>query len=539
MTSPFGASMKQLVEWSRQAWTERSPWTALYEEAYRYVTPMRRPSGYTSVAIELDHLFDMTAPTSAMHFAGNLQRDLFPSGQQKFTVEAGPIMAARLKKAELKSYNRMLARKSELMHPFFLAGDFDTAMHETCIDLSVGTGALLPLRGTPDRPLEFAAIPFDQLALLADHAGRPFFISWKQVMSYDQLRMQFPRGNFDKKFTGKYTSKGSEKLTILQEFFKDPRGPQYGWHFVARADDEETHFSHEAYKTQPIAVPRYYRVPGEAYGRGVVLTALPSIRTVNKAQEIALKAAAIQMLGIWGYRAGGTFNPDTVRLGPGEFWSMQSTGGMLGPDITRLDAAGGRMDVADMLIGNLQENIRDTMLDTRLPDKQGTPRSASEVTAHLRQRADVHIGAFGRLVREIMPVVVPRSTEILHSFGIFSQVPMQLDQLLYSIAVQSPMAAALNADRLASIANYLEFVGAIAGPDKVELYANLDEIMEKVANGLQIDKSLIPDEKQKKVKMAEIQERKNAQILELFAAEAAKQAPGMIAQGAQQQAQAA
>ncbi|WP_281932187.1 portal protein [Roseibium album] len=539
MSSPFGTSMTKLRERSQQAWNDRSPWSALYDEAYRWVVPMRRPGGHGAAGLDLDHLFDMTAPTSAMHFAGNLQRDLFPSGQQKFNLIAGPVTAAALSRDEKKSYNRILGRQSELLHPFFLAGDFDTAIHECCVDLSVGTGGLLPLRGTPDRPLKFAAIPFDQLAILVDHCGQPFLVSWKQVMTYDQLREQFKTGKFGRKFEQKYTNKGSQKLTVIQDFFKDPRGYQYGWHFVARVDNEDEHFDHERYATQPIAVPRYYRIPGEAYGRGVVLTALPSIRTVNKAQEIALKSAAIQMLGIWGYRAGGTFNPDTVRIGAGEFWSMQSTGGMLGPDIQRLDPASGRQDVANMLIGNLQEQIREAMLDTRLPEHAGTPRSASEITAHLRQRADVHIGAFGRLVREIMPVVVPRSIEILHGFGIMSQVPMQLDQLLYSIDVQSPMAAALNADRLASIANYLEFVGAVAGPEKVELYANLDEIMDKVADGLQIDKSLIPDEDQKKAMEQKIQDRQEAQLLQLFGQEMAKQAPSMLANASQPQAQAA
>jgi hypothetical protein len=68
---------------------------------------------------------------------------------------------------------------------------------------------------------------------------------------------------------------------------------------------------------------RYHRVPGEPYGRGPILLALPTIKTLNKAVELTLKAAAIQMLGIWGYRPGGSFNPDTVRLGPGEIWPMQ------------------------------------------------------------------------------------------------------------------------------------------------------------------------------------------------------------------------
>lgn len=539
MSAPFGQSMKRVQERSQQAWNDRSSWTALYDEAYRWVVPMRRPGGNGLGGLELDHLFDMTGPTSAMHFAGNLQRDLFPSGQPTFKVQAGPVVKARLRKEQARSYNRVLERQTELLHPFFLAGDFDTAIHEMCIDLSVGTGAILPMKGTPDRPLVFAAIPFDQLAITVDHIGQPVYISWKQQMTYDQLMEQFRGRKFSKEFRDKHKNKGSTRLTVMQDFFRDPRGWQFGWHFVGYIQGESEHFDHEQYGSQPIAIPRYYRVPGEAYGRGVVLSALPSIRTVNKAQEIALKSAAIQMLGIWGYRAGGTFNPDTVWIAPGEMWSMQSTGGMLGADVQRLDPASGRQDVARMLIGNLQEQIKEAMLDTRLPDYEGTPRSAGEMSARLRQRADVHIGAFGRLVREIMPVIVPRSIEILHGFKIMSQVNMPIDHLLHTIEVQSPMAAALNADRLASIANYLDFVGAVAGPEQMKLYANLDEIMHKVGEGLQIDQSLIPNEEQKKAIEEKIQRRKTAQILELFGQEAAKQAPGLIAQGAQQQAAAA
>lgn len=520
--------MKWVCSKADQAWGGRGGWSALYEEAYRYAVPMRRPGGNGFGGLELDHLFDMTAPTSAMHFAGNLQRDLFPSGQPTFEIRTGPVAAMALKKQEVESYNRVLAKQTSLLHPFFLAGDFDTAIHETCIDLAVGTGALLPLKGTSDNPLVFAAIPFDQIALLVDRIGQPMFVSWKQPMTYDQLLEAFPKGHFPKDFRDRHKNKGNTNLTVFQDFYLDPKGRQHGWHFVAYVQGENEFIDHEQYRSQPIAIPRYYRVPGEAYGRGVVLSALPSIRTVNKAQEIALKSAAIQMLGIWGYRSGGTFNPDTVRIGAGEMWAMQSTGGVLGPDVQRLDA-GGRQDVASMLIGNYQDQIREAMLDTRLPDYQGTPRSAGEMAARLRQRADVHIGAFGRLVREIMPVIVPRSVEILHGFKLLSQVPMQLDQLLYSISVQSPMAAALNADRLASIANYLEFVGAIAGPEQVELYANLDAVMAKVADGLQVEKDLIPDEQQKAAKLKEIQERKTAQMLELLGQEAAKQAPGLIA----------
>lgn len=512
---------------AQAAWDGRSNWDGLIGDAYDYAIPHRRPGGKGSINQNADRLFDMTAPSGTMHFAGNLQRDLFPSGQPPFTLKTGPVASMALGAKEISAFDRVLENQAKRVHPFFLAGDWDTAIHECCIDLSVGTGAILPVKGTRDDPLHFAALPIDQIAIITDAYGRVILVSWKQVIKWEQLIDAFPNGNFTDEQRKLAITHPSSDVTLYQDFYQLPGGRRKGWVFVAYVDNSTAPIEFERYRTQPIAVPRYYRVAGESYGRGVVLTALPSIKTVNKAQEIALKAAAIQMLGIWGYRAGGTFNPDTVRVGAGEFWAMQSTGGVLGPDVQRIDSGGARMDVARMVIGGLQDQIREALLDTRLPDYQGTPRAASEIAARLRQRSEVHIGAYGRLVREIMPVVVPRAIEILSDFG-YMTMPMTVDELLVSLEVQSPMAAALNADRLASIANYLEFVGAIAGPERVELYANIDKIVEQVGTGLQIDKSLIPDDDQKKNIMDEIERRKSAQLLEIFAQKTAETAPAMI-----------
>ncbi|MAU21088.1 MAG: hypothetical protein CMH13_11210 [Martelella sp.] len=517
-----------------KAFSLRSHWNPLYQDAYDYVMPMRRPTGKGRKANQPDRLFDMTAPMSAMYFAGALQRDLFPAGQPTFSLEAGPLARLAVIEKDLATLNRRLEEMAKQIHPFFLAGDWDTAVHEMCIDLSMGTGAILPVKGTRDQPLMFACIPFDQLYILCDAFGRVRYVCWDQELSADQIVAAFPDGHFSDEFRKKANRNPSDNIVLHQEWWADadPRG---GWHFCARLDNEGSVIEHERYRTQPVAVARYYRVPGEAYGRGVVLTALPTIKTVNKAQELALKSAAIAMLGIWGYRAGGTFNPDTVRMGPGQFWPMQSTGGMLGPDVQRLDPANGRLDVAKMLIGDLQQQIRDAMFDTRLPEYQGTPRSASEMAGRLQQRANIHIGAFGRLVHEIMPVVVPRAAEILMEWGFLSEL-RTVDNLLISASVRSPMAAALNADRIAAIANYHEMAIAIAGPERVRLYENQDKVMEKIADGLQIPKDMIPTEEQKQQVMQDIQNAQAQQLGAMFAAEAAKQAPGMIAREAEQEA---
>lgn len=511
----------------RNVWGDRSGWSTIYQDAYDYAIPMRRPSGgVNGRPRQPDRLFDMTAPMSAMYFAGNLQRDLFPAGQPAFELETGPLAAMVLSASDRKAFDRELARTSTMIHPFFLAGDWDTAIHEMCVDLAVGTGALLPVKGkSPNDPLRFACLPFDELAISADGFGAVNLVDWHTRMRADQIVEQWPTGRFPKDFVEKARTRPNDMCTVHQTWWRDPAGA--GWHFGVMLDASSELLWHERYRTQPIAIPRYYRVPGEAYGRGVVLTALPSIKTVNKAQELALKSAAIAMLGIWGYRAGGTFNPNTVRMGPGEFWAMQSTGGMMGPDVARLDSASGNMNVAQMLIGDLQTQIKNAMFDTRLPDYEGTPRSASEMAARLQQRANIHIGAFGRLVNEIMPVVVPRVAEILYEFGMLPGV-QQVDDLLVSVKVKSPMQAALNADRIAAISNYHDFVMAFAGPERARLYEKQDEILARVADGLQIDKDLIPDEEEKKQITADIDAQQQRQMAMMMAAEAAKQAPGAI-----------
>ncbi|NTF67697.1 portal protein [Rhizobium rhizogenes] len=521
-----GPDLAPVKRRSERTWTLRSPWDSIYCEAYDFAIPMRRPGGNGKRKSSPDRLFDMTAPMSAMYFAGNLQRDLFPAGQPTFVLETGPLAAMLIGPDNVKQLNRQLDGVAQLMHPFFNAGDWDTALHEACIDLAVGTAAIMPVKGTPNNPVLFVCIPFDQLAIGVDAYGRVNFVSWKQMLSLEQLMSAFPKGDYPEGLSSKAKTNPSTEVELIQDFWADA-DPDGGWHFGAYLRECSNFIVHERSRTQPIAVPRYYRVPGEAYGRGVVLTALPSIKTVNKAQELTLKSAAISMLGIWGYRAGGTFNPNTVRMAPGEFWAMQSTGGMLGPDVQRLDAASGNLQVAQLVTEGLQDQIKQAMYDERLPDYQGTPRSASEMTGRLQQKANIHIGAFGRLVNEIMPVIVPRVAEILYDFG-FLPLQVNIDDLRVTVKVRSPMAAALNADRLAAIANYHDMVAAFAGPDKMDLYLNRDKVMDRIADGLQIDKDLIPSDEEKQKVLQDMQVQQQQQLAAMFAQSAAAKAPEVI-----------
>jgi hypothetical protein len=514
---------------SKKVWEGRAGFDSLYQEAYDYVLPNRRPGGQGKVKAPTTQIFDMTGPNSAMHCAGEIQRQIFPASTP-FNVETGPLIASRLQAKEKIAWDKQLQGVANFVYPFMKTGDFDTAMHEFCTDLTIGTGVVLPMKGPSiNEPLRFVCIPQDEVAVGQDAWGRVNFASWKRMLGHEAIVEAWPKGIFTREFRELAKTKAYDETCLYQDFYRLPDGR---WRFCAYLEKDGGFIVEETYTTQPIAVARFYRWPGEAYGRGPVLFALPTIKTANKAQELTLKAAAIQLLGIWGYRAGGTFNPDTVRLGPGEFWPMQSTGGILGPDVQRLDPAAGRIDIGRAINTNLQNQIRSALLDTRIFDDGGTPASASEMALQAAQNARVHIGAYGRLNVEAIGTIVPRAMEILNEWRILPEL-MSFNQLLVSMYINSPMAAALKADELQASVNYYQVVAATVGPDRINEKINIDRYLDRTRAGLLVPSDIATtaaEEEQAKADNAKIAAQR------LAATMAEKAAPNLANAALQQEA---
>lgn len=506
---------------SDKVWQGRGAWQGMYEEAYALVLPNRRPGGTGAAKPPTLQIFDMTGPNSAINCANEIQRQIFPAATP-FTLEPGPLLVTRMNAAERTQAEAAFGAIAAFTYPFFKTGDFDTATHEACTDLTIGTGAVLPLKGPSiEEPLKFVCVPQDELAVGQDAWSVIDYVSWKRQVGRQAILDAWPKGNFSAEFRQDTAVHPYDEVTVWQDFF---RLPNRKWRWCAYLDQAETFIATGDTETQPIAVARFYRWPGEAYGRGPVLFALPTIKTANKAQELTLKAFAIQMLGIWGYRSGGTFNPNTVRVGPGEFWPMQSTGGVLGPDAMRLDPAAGRVDLARLVIPQLQAQIRSALLDTRLTDDGGTPASASEIATLNAQNAKVHIGAYGRLNREMIVPVVTRGLEILHEWRLLPEL-MNFNELLTTIWINSPMAQALKADELAAAVNYWQLVAATVGPERVPQKINEERYLRRARGAMLVPPDIVTtaDEEQ-----AAVQALAASQAQATLAEGAVKAAPQLV-----------
>lgn len=466
---------------SDKAWSERQLWQKLYDDAYEFAIPYRRPASRMGKAANtVERVFDSTAISGSFRSAGKLKEDLFPTGQSFFRLAPGALtrLAMKANNEDQTEAKQHLQDVSDVISAFFQTGEFDGACTEMCTDLLAGTAALMPWPGDDRNPLRFVCIPFDECAIEIDAFGAVMLLSWKTKFTRRQIFNNFPKGEYPEEFAEALQTKPDDEVEIRQDFFYDPEIRM--WRFWAYIDKCERPIVEERYRTQPVAVPRYYRVPGEPYGRGPLLLAMPSIKTLNKAVEIMLKAAAIQMLGIWGWRPGGSFNPDTARIAPGVFWPMTATGGVLGPDVVRMDTGAGRLDVSQLVTKELRLQVQAMLHDDQLPNDAGTtPPSATEIMERVKRIAQNYLGAFGRLVNEIIPVIVRRVIEILYDA---KKLPneIDIDTLLVKIDVLSPIAAALKSQAMSVIIEWLQLVIALKGPQGVEFLAKVDDALREI-----------------------------------------------------------
>lgn len=489
--------MKMHQRRAAAAWSERQKWSSVLADCYDWCMPWRR-GGDGRTGASTMHLFDPTAVVSTMSGAGKLQQALFPPGQPFFRLRPGPvsqmIAAAASDDAQARDaaalFTRQLDALAQQVAPFFGTGEWDTAAAELCLDLYAGTGVMLILPGDRKRPVRFLALPIEEVALESGPYGGTSGLFWRTRKSRREIKAEFPDGKFPQTFLDNLAKEPEGLETLAQDIVADGDD----WTLIVSLDKvaDQPPIATFTAKTKPFVAARYWRQPGQVMGVGPALAAAPMARTLNKAQELALKAAAIQMLGIWGYRPGATFNPDTARLAPGQFWPVQSTGGVLGPDVARLDPPTARVDLSSFIQQELRTQLQQILHDERLPEGGATPRSASEIMARQARLKTDYVGAFGRMIAEIVPVVVARVIEVLYDQKlIVTQAP--LDQLLVTVEAVSPLAAAIRVDRHQPTIQGLELSATLEGPQGMARRFDLDRAMPELLGDLGVPPAFLRD----------------------------------------------
>ncbi|WP_336800491.1 portal protein [Kaistia sp. MMO-174] len=477
----------------RTAQVERDAIQPLLDEAFDYAIPYRRSTRRTGKGEKrVDRVFDQTAVVSAFRFAGKLQQDLVPTGQEFYTLEPGPIgKRITAQDGSTDNLTQQLSDIGETTHALFDDGEWDQAFLEMALDLSAGTGAMLILEGDDRRPARFISVAIDEVLLEGGPYNDITGIFWSRKWSLRSVMETWPDARLGPELSQLLKSKPETEIEVNQDTVWDPKARR--WILTVWTDKAKEPIHESKTVACPWLTPRYFRVPGETYGRGPVMLAMPTIKTLNTAQRLTLQAAAIAMMGIYTAVDDGVFNPDLAAVEPGIFWKVARNGGTLGPSVQRLQDP--RLDLSNIVLNELRMGVQAAMMDQSLPADGAAVRSATEILERVKRLASDHLGAFGRLVREIIVPAVQRVMEIAANKMLIQNAP-PIDQLLVKIRVTSPIAAAREAERVQKIIQWLEMIIALL-QDNAGRVGHIENALLQVGRAMGVPEELLVTETQR------------------------------------------
>ena len=502
-----------------------SRYHAELREIYRYFMPWRLPtseragnaSGRTEGSrLGNESVFDATGLSAAASFVANMQADWFPHFQPIFKAEAGPLYPAD----GVDEFNRGLETATKVVHG--LLPQTRVTVLEPLQDLFAGTGAMFLEKGERDHePIRPSAVPIYEMAMANGPWGPVDRWWWKRNWKARHIPELWPDAKIGDRLWRQIKQNRNSDVEVCQYTFWDARQKRYMLRSWTPVDD--TILRKASYRTTPWITPRMFVVPGESFGRGLAHLALPSVKSLNKARELALRAAAFALLGLWMRRHDGVFNPETAVMAPGRMWKVAHTSGPL-KSIERLDVPN-NFDISNVVMKDEREQVRRVTLDDELPELADRVRSPTEIAGRMR-RFDRNRG--GNTVRFGAEMIVPiarRSFDISEELGILP-TNLKIDQSVTQVTVLSPAAVAARAADTERLVSFLQIVAGLFGPQAVMLVSEIEKVIPKMARDMGIDANDLRTQAGTK----ELQDRVAQYLAQIQASEQAKavQAKAMV-----------
>ncbi|MCU0887714.1 MAG: portal protein [Rubritepida sp.] len=436
---------REILARHRRARDRRRPLETGWTDAYAHVLPAPHQTAT---------LFDATAADAAEQLAASLLAELTPPWSRWFGLSPARELADTV---EGQAAAFALEGTADVLQAQLDRSNFAVEMHQAFLDLVItGTGVLLVEEAPPGEPsaLRFTAVPVRDAVLEEGPSGRLETVFRESTATLADIRRRFPFAELPRALQRESEDEDAEPLRhrIVEAVWPDRFGHRYGAVLDADALDKPIFLAQGGFAEPPFIAFRWLKAPGEVYGRGPVVKALPDIRTANRVVELVLKNASIAVTGIWQAEDDGVLNPATVQLVPGAI--IPKAPGSAG--LTPL-AAPGSFDVSQLVLNDLRARIRQALLADRLAAPRDARMTATEVLERSAETARLLGATYGRLQSELLTPLVARCLAILARRG--EVPPVLLDGGRVALRYESPLA---RVQGRADAANTLLFLEAVS-----------------------------------------------------------------------------
>ena len=497
---------KKYLERYERAKSKRENFVPLFEECYEYSLPQRESFYHETIGQRRDDkIFDETAVVGVQEFASRLQSGLVPNFARWADLTAG----SEVPKEDREDINNELDEVTEYVFEVIQNSNFAQEVHESFMDLAVGTGVLVCEEGDAVQPVSFSAIPLPHVILdtgpddKIDHVYRE-----RKGIRFDQLPILYPKAQLNPQLQSMMTNSADKTTTVLELICRDysvkNEEAYLSYAFCMTTNTVIYTKAMKGIGSNPFICFRWSKCAGEVYGRGPLINALSAIKTTNLTVELILENAQMAISGVYQMQDDGVINPDTINLVPGSIIPKAMGSAGLQP----IQAAGD-FNVAQLILSDMRLNIKRALYNDMLGNPDRTPASATEVAERMADLSRRIGSAFGRLQAELVQPVLQRVIYILKKQGRI-EVPT-VNGREVKVKSVSPLAQAQANQDISSIARFLELVNGTFGPEMTMVLINSEETAAHLAKKFGVPDSLIRDEEERKQIVAMMQQMQQQQ----------------------------
>lgn len=502
-----------LMQRFKRAKKDRAMWDSTLEEAYDLFLPNRQTERVQTRGNQrFTRLFDSTGVESLQEWADVIKQGLMPSNQNwANAVPSGRIEAeVELGNAD-KSKRDELARQLEIItsviFKYIHASNFDQAVHESLQDAGISTGALLVLDNDDvDDPIRFVSVPSSQVILEGDDKGGIAGVYREHQLKAESIKAMFPKAKPDKNIDELIAKDPRKDVPVIEAVVWNTKERHWEYLILIKMAERQVYFE-DTYKVTPWCIFRANVAAGEVMGRGNAMTALATMRTLNKLEsqliynnDMAINPPLIMDTNM------SLLDPSNVRLAPKRILPVNYNFDGQASAFRFLESSGTKFNVGENMKLGYQNKVRNMFALPMIGDMSDPTKSATEINIRNQQALSKQAAMFGRLSQELVTQVVVRVHHILSKYDI---VPKELsfNGEAVSIKATSPLARVQDMADLEGLLQYEQYMMSKGEMGMAMMAATIDIEAANVftANKMGVPAQLKLDDNKRKQAFAALQ----------------------------------
>lgn len=412
-------------------------------------------------------------------------------------------------KSDKEQLQQILADYSDVIFKYISKSSFYLALHESCIDLAAGTGAmLLNYSGDINDPLAFTSLDNSTLCFTESSNGIINNV-FREIdrMPLDVAQQLYP----DATFTN-YTD--GDEVCMVDAVIYNEETKKFK-HILFQADSQDIYYEKDL-NTNPFIVYRWSKMPGEMRGRGIITDMIGSIKTANLMMRDIMTASSRVIAPPLIVNQNSLLNPSNIDVSPNSIITVKHQAGIANPISTL--PFGGNLSFGVQEVSNFNLELDKALLVNVLGNVGDATQTATEVTARLKIAANTLGSFYGRAQKELLEPIIMRTIDILTEIGLLQKLPTKI-----KIEYKSPIQNLQSQHDVTSLMQMVQSLVQISGDNSalaINTALKIGDLPNWLADKFGVDKTIVKTTNEIAQIMQSIQQIQQQQELQQQAAQA-------------------